>query len=54
MITSIFLLFVAAGIITGSLVFGFGGFAVILLAVASLSILTVGIAFVLLSRRPAT
>lgn len=52
MITSIFLLFVAAGIVIGSFVFGFGGSGVILLALAGLSILTAGIAFVLRSHRP--
>lgn len=53
MITSIFLLFVATGIIIGSFVFGFGGFALILLAVTTLCILIAGTAFVLLTRRPA-
>lgn len=53
MIASIFLLFVAAGIVVGSFVFGFGGLGVILATLAGLSFLTAGIAFVVLPRRPA-
>ena len=50
MITSIFLLCVAAGIIIGTLIVGFGSLGTILAAVAGLGIVTASVAVLLLSR----
>ncbi|MEO9823970.1 MAG: hypothetical protein ABJF50_06080 [Paracoccaceae bacterium] len=50
MITSIFLLCVAAGIIVGMLLVGFGSIGTIIAAVAGLGIVTASVAALLLSR----
>ncbi|NNE88451.1 MAG: hypothetical protein HKN27_10280 [Silicimonas sp.] len=50
MIASIFLLFVAAGIIFGSIIYGFGHLGAVLLALAGIGLLA-WIVFALFSRR---
>lgn len=53
MIASIFLMFVAAGMVVASFVFGFGGVGAILVAFSGLSLLTVLVGYAV-SLRHAT